>query len=123
MSDDLNNIRVELADQFRGETVVLLTLNDMGAKMLRKTLEQAKKQPRWPVTLKYLEGNLIISVIQGQSTFEFTDNLVYWRLPIRKISEINTKLDSLISSSSPSHHYVDIAAPVGTLVISKNEYS
>ena len=50
------------------------------------------------------------------------DEVHHWRLDVTKASEIGDKLAAMRSSDAPSHHYVDIDTPTGTLVLSLDEY-
>ncbi|HSR06062.1 MAG TPA: hypothetical protein VLM42_02835 [Bryobacteraceae bacterium] len=59
---------------------------------------------------------------RAEARVELQENFVIWHLPEQKVSEIRGNLASLKPASDPSHHYVDIDNPAGTLILSVDEY-
>jgi hypothetical protein len=118
----MNAIRIELATEFKGGTVVLLAMDREGLDKVRLALVQARTRVRQQSTLAYAGKTLTIFIEDGATTIDLQDGAVLWRLSMAKLNEIVEKLDTLRAWTGPCHDYVDIAAPADTLVLSKDEY-
>jgi len=58
----------------------------------------------------------------GAADIELGEHRVVWRLDHAKAVEIVAHLTAMSSNDGPGHHYVDIATPTNTLVLSSDEY-
>lgn len=57
------------------------------------------------------------------SSVELEDPRVAWRMSPETAEEITQERDVLNTNDRPGHFYVDIATPVETLVLSRDEYT
>ena len=116
----MNIIRVLLAPEFRGEDVVLLAMDGAGVTTFMTALSDA--EPRGSSELGH-DGVTHQFVLQaGAADIELGEHRVVWRLDHAKAVEIVAHLTAMSSNDGPGHHYVDIATPTNTLVLSSDEY-
>lgn len=113
-------IRVELADNFRGEDVVLLAMDGAGVHIFTDALKEAEQQGF--SRLEHL-GRLHEFLIQPNAAeIEIGNDRVVWRLDRGKVAEIIEDLVVMGDNDRPGHNYVDIVKPTDTLVLSRDEY-
>ncbi|TXH14583.1 MAG: hypothetical protein E6R02_00860 [Gammaproteobacteria bacterium] len=117
----LLSIRVALVPAFHlGDDVVLLAMDGAGLEAFGAALDQARRQGNWQFER---DGRTHHFHVQpGAVAVGLEGDDVHWRLDVTKASEIGDKLAAMRSSAAPSHHYVDIDTPTGTLVLSLDEY-
>jgi hypothetical protein len=116
----MNIIRVELADDFRGEDVVLLAMDGAGVKTFMDALKAAEQQG---FSRLEHDGRTHEFCIQpGAAEIEMGDDRVVWLLDHAKAMEIIDDLTVIGDNNQPGHNYVDIAKPTNTLVLSRDEY-
>ena len=105
-----------------GDDAVLLAADREGLDAFKRALSDAAMKQNIPVAL-ISEGIRHESVLgRPEARVELQENYVIWHLPDQKASEILDKLASLKAAPDPSHHYVDIDNPAGTLILSVDEY-
>jgi hypothetical protein len=116
----MNTIRVELADDFRGEDVVLLAMDGAGVATFTVALKDAEVQG---FSRLQHDGTTHEFLIQaGAAEIDLGNDHVVWRLDQAKALEIIDDLNVMASNDHPGHNYVDIAKPTDTLVLSRDEY-
>ncbi len=115
----MSEIRVELATEFKGETVVLLAMDSDGLGTFRSALAQTGKKPS-----KLFHAGMIheFALTDGNSEVELQAGHVKWCLAQSKLDELIEKLSAMEKAPGPCHHYVDISRPAETLVLSRDEY-
>jgi hypothetical protein len=114
---------VKLIPEFYlGDDAVLLAADREGLDTFEHALSGAAMKQNLP-------GDLISEGVRHkfvlgrpEARVELQENYVIWHLPDEKVSEILATLASLNAAPDPSHHYVDIDNPAGTLVLSVDEY-
>ena len=113
-------INVDRRDDFRGDDVVLLAMDDEGVIEVLKAIREAMSSGG-PI---YLRGALHheLRIEAGRSDLLLTESGVTWCFSEPKYAEVVSKLEAMVALGRASHQYVDIAAPVPTLVLSMNEY-
>lgn len=113
-------IRVEYLAGFHfGDDVVLVALDGAGLDAFVAALDEADRRRDWRVELN--ERTHRFRVEAGAADVGLHDH-VEWRLDHAVIADMVDKLAAMKQAGGPSHHYVDIAGPVGTLVLSLDEY-
>jgi len=117
----MSEIRVELAPDFKGESVVLLAMDGDGLDVFSAVVAQLLQAGRGVLQLEHAGVTHVFNIEDG-ADFEFTEKHVDWRFSSPKFTEVLEKLDAMKDSSGPCHHYVDISGPVETLVLSRDEY-
>lgn len=118
----VTKIRVELAREFKGESVVLLAMDSSGVTALRKLLEAAGNKGRATAALNDEAVSLVALVRDGPNTIGLHETEIVWCLPAKKLSEVIQKIRAMEATSGPCHHYLDLSSPAGILVLSKEEY-
>jgi len=116
------SIRIEIVADFKGEDAVLVAMTAAGLEVLREALRNAAEEPARGALPLVGEERLLIRVKDAPTTLGREDGTLVWTLSASKLQEIVEKLDALRNASGPCHHYVDISEPVGTLVLSRDEY-
>lgn len=118
----MSEIRVELATEFKGETVVLLAMDRDGLDAFRSALARAGQKQQASSQLTH--GGTIheFAVEDGNAEVELQTGRVNWRFARSKLDEVIEKLDAMRAAPGPCHHYVDISSPAETLVLSRDEY-
>jgi hypothetical protein len=117
----MNVIRVELAREFMlGDDVVLLAMDTAGLDTFTTAINHAEEHG----ACRLDHGGLIhdFRLQDGVADIELHDDRVLWRLDRAKAVEIMQDLTVLRDSGRPGHHYVDIAEPMQTLVLSRDEH-
>ena len=116
----MTKIQIELVSAFKGEPVVLVAMDRDGLDVVRESLafSQAGELP----TVVVGAVTIGFSAEPSSSSIDIRPSKVTLQLAPRKIDEIIEKLDAMRASPAPCHHYVDIDAPTGTLVLAKDEY-
>ena len=115
-------LRVELVNEFKDGAAILVSMDSEGLAAVRSTLKEAASGSGESSTLEHNGTTLAVVVGEGPSTVDLHGDSVVWHLSHARLIEVIEKLDALAVSDSPCHHYVDISAPVDTLVLSKDEY-
>jgi hypothetical protein len=116
----MNIIRVELADDFRGEDVVLLAMDGEGLATFVAALKDAEAQG---LSRFAHDGTIHEFHIQAPAAeIELSEERVVWRLDHAKALEIIEDLTVMGNNDRPGHNYVDITKPTNTLVLSRDEY-
>ena len=119
----MSEIRVELAPEFRGETVVLLAMDEGGLDVFRSAVAKAVQTEQGSSSqLNHAGATHIFAIEDDKANVELEKGRATWRFSLSKLAEVVEKLDAMKASPGPCHHYVDIASPVGTLVLSRDEY-
>ena len=114
-------LRVEYMSAFHfGDDVVLVALDGAGLDAFVVALDEADHRGDWRVELD--ERTHLLRVEAGAADVGLHDDRVEWRLDRAIIVDMVDKLAAMRQAGGPSHHYVDIAEPVGTLVLSLDEY-
>lgn len=115
----MSEIRVELAPEFKGETVVLLAMDASGLDAFISAVAQAiQKGSGAP----YASATHVFAIEDGRADVELQKGSTTWRFSPSKLAEVLEKLEAMKASPGPCHHYVDISSPVETLVLSRDEY-
>ena len=115
----MSEIRVELAPEFKGETVVLLVMDSDGLDAFRSALARAGQKPS---QLTHAGTIHEFAIEDGNAEVELQAGQVNWRFAQSKLAEVIEKLDAMKEAPGPCHHYVDISSPAETLVLSRDEY-
>ena len=105
-----------------GDDAVLLAADREGIDAFERALSDAAEKKELPADLSFEGIRHEFDVREPETRVELHENSVIWHLPDQKVSEILDKLASLQAASHPSHHYVDIDSPAGTLILSIDEY-
>jgi len=114
-------IRVEYLPGFHfGDDVVLVALDTAGLETFVAALDEADRRGAWRVEIN--ERDHWFRVEAEAADVGLHDDHVEWRLDHSVIADMVDKLAAMKQAGGPSHHYVDIAGPAGTLVLSLNEY-
>ncbi len=111
-----------VSEFYLGDDAVLLAADREGLDAFKRALsEAAMKQNR---AADFIVEGVRHEFVLGrpEARVELHESYVIWHLPDQKVSEILDKLASLKAAPHPSHHYVDIHGPVGTLILSVDEY-
>lgn len=117
------DIRVELAADFRGEDVVLVAMTAAGVEALQQVLRNAVETAVVDAVLIAGDERFSIRVADAPTTVRRHDGALVWTLSQSKLEEITGKLDAIRAAPGPCHHYVDISEPVATLVLSRGSTS
>jgi hypothetical protein len=118
----MSTIRVELASEFKGETVVLLSMDKGGLDDFTATVAQVVQMAHGSLQVMHVDVTHVFVVEDGKAAVELKPRHVTWRFSPSKLAEVLEKLDAMNMSPGPCHHYVDISSPVDTLVLSCDEY-
>lgn len=119
----MSRIRVEEIPEFKGDAVILMAMDINGIRDVLSAVKAALLRAGEESVLRAGEMNLIIKVDGGRTYFSFLgDGVVHARILRAKACEIVEKLNAMIAFVGPCHEYVEIDAPVGALVLSKDEY-
>jgi hypothetical protein len=119
----MSEIRVELAPEFKGETVVLLAMDGSGLDaFISAATEAFQKGPGASSQLKDTGANHVFVIEDGRADVELQKGSTTWRFSPSKLGEVLEKLEAMKASPGPCHHYVDISSPAETLVLSRDEY-
>lgn len=117
-------IRIEIAKEFKGQDVVLVAMDRAGVSALRTAIERAMKVRSSPTEVQRDErGVTYLAIHDGPSTLEIKDNAVHLRISPNLVDELHEKMKALEAAPVPSHHYLDLDAPVRTMVLSMDEYT
>lgn len=118
----MSEIRVELAPEFKGDTVVLLAMDTGGLDDFRATVAQAIQKAHGSLQVMHADVTHVFAIEDGKTDVELKQRHVTWRFSPLKLTEVLEKLDAMKVSPGPCHHYVDISSPAETLVLSRDEY-
>lgn len=119
----MSEIRVELAPEFKGETVVLLAMDGGGLNAFTSAVAEAiQKKPGSSSHLGHAGATHVFAVEDDKADVELQPGCTTWRFSPSKLAEVLEKLEAMKASPGPCHHYVDISSPVETLVLSRDEY-
>jgi hypothetical protein len=119
----MSEIRVELAPEFKGETVVLLAMDGGGlAAFISAVAEAIQGRARTSSQLRHAGAIHLFAVEDGKADVELQKAHITWRFSPSKLAEVLEKLEAMKASPGPCHQYVDIASPAETLVLSRDEY-
>ncbi|WP_445167505.1 hypothetical protein ACTXG7_27525 [Mycolicibacterium sp. Dal123E01] len=102
-----------------GDPAVLLTLDHAGVKNFSAVLCRAEASGESDLRHDGVNHEFLIQPVSAE--IDLTPTLVAWRLDQAKVTEILEFLESLRKPGA-GHHYIDIASPAETLVISCDEY-
>ena len=122
MMSSEQNIRIELVADFKGEDAVLVAMTAHGVEVLQKALRSAAEDRARDAVFLAGEERVLVRVADAPTTLGRKEGALVWSLSAPKLEEVTEKLDALRAASGPCHHYVDISEPVGTLVLSRDEY-
>jgi len=116
-------IKVELADEFKGETVMLLAMDRVGLEIFASVIAKAAAQDDQR-SVELLNSGTIHRFVtaHGDAEINLAPKRVTWRFSKEKMIEVMGKLQSMAITRRSCHHYVDISGPVDTLVLSLDEY-
>ena len=115
-------IRVEYLAGFHfGDDAVLVALEGAGLDAFAAALEEADHRGDWRVELSGRSHHFRVEA--GVADIGLLGDRVQWGLDHAVVAEMISKLAGMKQAGGPSHHYVDIAEPVGTLVLSLDEYT
>ncbi len=115
----MSEISARLVHGFRGETVVLLSMDDYGLDRFRSVLTQVGMSLS---TLTHGRTVHEFAMKDGDSEIVLLDGWVKWLFAPSKLVEVIEKLDAMKEACGPCHQYVDISTPARVLVLSLNEY-
>jgi hypothetical protein len=119
----MGEIRVELAPEFKGETVVLLAMDGGGLNAFTSAVAAAiQKKPGSSSQLSHAGATHVFAIEDGKADVELQKGCTTWCFSPSKLAEVLEKLDAMKASPGPCHHYVDISSPAKTLVLSRDEY-
>ena len=118
----MSEIRVELAPEFKGDTVVLLAMDKGGLDDFSATVAQAIQTVYGALQVMHADVTHVFSIEDGKADVELKPRHVTWRFSPSKLAEVLEKLNAMKVSPGPCHHYVDISSPAETLVLSCDGY-
>lgn len=114
-------IRAELVPGFYfGDDAVLVAMDTAGAETVLAALMQASRDGTARLGHGSKAHELVIEA--GAADIELRDDGIVWRLDRAKAAEIIELLTAMARAGGAGHHYVDIARPAATLILSRNEY-
>jgi hypothetical protein len=114
-------IRVEVASEFRGDTVDLVAMDAAGVEALAAAMTEAKEAGSAQFNAGGIDHHVVVE--PGGAYVEMRGTNVVWLLDHAMTVELVEKLTVLRESGRPGHHYVDdFRAPPQTLVLSVAEY-
>jgi hypothetical protein len=116
----MNVIRVKYVRDFKGEDVVLLTVDGAGLQTFLAALTEAERHGSGRLQHRKRVHDSVIEA--GAADIDLTDERVVWRLDRAMAGEIIEALTGLGRSDRPGHQHVDLGSPAPTLVLSKDEY-
>jgi hypothetical protein len=115
-------IHVEVANDFNGESVVLVAMDSVGLLELESALSSLGENISRSADINYILKDHELVIEEGSARVDLKGNRVTWHLSIMKTEEIIAKLKAMEVSPVPCHHYVDITSPTKSLVLSRDEY-
>lgn len=116
----MSALRVRHLPEFHfGDDAVVAVLDDAGLDVLTAALEQAHNHGESRIQHHGHTHHFLVQA--GAAGVELHDHRTQWRLDHTTLTDMIDKLAALKNSAS-GHHYVDIATPTSTLVLSLNEY-
>lgn len=118
----MSEIRIELATEFKGATVVLLTMDTDGLDVLRAALGSSLLKSQGFSRLVHAGTTHEFALGGAGIEIKLQPGRVTWHFPEAKLAEVLEKLDAMRAAPGPCHHYVDISDPAKTLVLSRDEY-
>lgn len=119
----MSKIRIQLASEFRGEAVVLLAMDQGGLNEFSSAVSEAiQGRLGYSSQLRHADGNHVFALKDHTADIDLQPCCTTWRFSTSKLAEVLEKLNAMKSSPGPCHHYVDIASPTETLVLSRDEY-
>jgi len=115
-------IKIDLPAKFKGETVVLLAMDFDGVDVFASALARVAQDDQGSVQL--IDSGTIHKFVaaDGDAEVKLLPKCVTWYFSKEKTAEVTEKLNSMATTRLACHHYVDISRPVGTLVLSLDEY-
>jgi hypothetical protein len=119
----MTRIRVEVASEFRGDTVVLVAMDAAGVEVLAAAVTEAEEAGSAQFNAGDIDHQVLVA--PGRADVELRGTNVVWHLDHAKtveFVELVEKLTVLRESGHPGHHYVDdFRGPAQTLVLSVAE--
>ena len=114
-------IRFDVRPNFRGETVLLLSMDSAGLTLFEEKIRSLGSAKQ---AVHFSAGNqeYILTIGDEHAKIVRNDNSTTWFLTPEKKKEIADKLEAMEEAGQPCHQYVDQLDPDGPLVISLNEY-
>lgn len=114
-------IRVGLAAGFLfGDDAILLAMDRDGITTFKSAVAEALSEGVSHLNADGVAHDFVVDA--GASRVELGDGGVVWRFDRATAAEVVDHLSALASHDGPGHAYVDISAPVDTLVLSRDEY-
>ncbi|MEE6179423.1 hypothetical protein [Mycobacterium sp. 050134] len=114
-------IRAELVPGFYfGDDAVLVAMDTDGTEAVLAALAEARRQGTARLGRGSKAHEFVIEA--GAADIELGADGVVWRLDSAKAAEITELLTATTHAGGAGHHYVDIARPTATLILSRNEY-
>ncbi|MBP7264000.1 MAG: hypothetical protein KBB32_07485 [Spirochaetia bacterium] len=117
---DKEVIRVELLDEFKGDSVILVVLNSPGLILLQSTIAFLDNEGKAEVAAG---GKLIALSISTVDEVFFDKDRTNWEITEKTKRVLTDQLASMASFGAPCHHYLDIERPVTSIILSLNEYT
>ncbi|NTY62602.1 hypothetical protein [Mycolicibacterium sphagni] len=110
---------VHLPDFYFGGDAVVVVMDAAGLAVLIAALNQALAHG--DCRIEHHPRTLEVQVQDGAADVGLDDAHVRWRIPHATVADMIAKLSAMNGVTS-GHHYVDIATPARTLVLSVGEY-
>lgn len=103
-----------------GYPAILLNMDQGGIKMFDSAVRQAHDNG---VAVFEFDG-IVHRIVRedGAADVEIDARKVIWRFDDAALAEVIDLMVLMVSIDKPGHQYVDLKSPVGTLVLSHNEY-
>lgn len=118
----MTQLRVEILESFKGETVLLVAVDGDGLNRLIEALLAAVQLGFETMQLPDAALAHTFSVEGDGADVELSPTGVAWRCSRPKFIELLEKLKAMKTLGKPCHHYIDISRPVKMLVLSRDEY-
>jgi hypothetical protein len=116
------SIKIEIVHEFKGDTVLLVAMDQDGLRCLLSTIIDAEIGNNSPQKCIIMGIENIFINKSEAADIELGDKQVRWLLSQEKQKEIINKLIEMNKLGSPCHNYVDISTPVSTLFLAVGEY-
>ena len=116
-------IRIQLVPEFKGDTVILVTMDGSGLDCLKNALGKAVLQNSATCEATSEAPEQAISMSDRGAFISVGRGKITWILTPEKALEVIDKLEGMRSEPAPNHNFVDIDGDAPVLYLSKNEYT
>jgi hypothetical protein len=117
----MSKISVQIAPDFRGDKVVLVSMDRAGLERLNSELTTILRDGTAISHLTHGGITHVFAVGADGSRVQVTSNQVIWRLSKSCLLELLENLQGLIAADRPGHQYLETTGDADTLVLSVDE--